>query len=123
MTRQELENRLVMAGFPSGRLKRGVSLFDAQAELSVLAAQLRTQYPESERNMSVSVVSARNNLSGLDPEAWAVVGAAMAAVALLLLIACANVASLLLPAPRHGVRKLPSVWRSALGDGGCCVSC
>src|SRR5206468_2985018 len=96
MTRLELENRLVMAGFPTGRLKQGVSLFDAQAELSVLAAQLRTQYPESERNMSVSVVSARNNLSGLDPEAWAVVAAAMTAVALLLLIACANVASLLL---------------------------
>src|SRR6266480_3735781 len=96
ISRQELENHLMAAGFPTGRLKQGVSLFDAQAELNVLAGQLRTQYPEAERNMSVSVVSGRNSLSGLDPESWAVVAAAMTAVALLLLIACANVASLLL---------------------------
>src|SRR5437016_11042915 len=81
ISRQELENHLMAAGFPSGRLKPGVSLFDAQAELNVLAGQLRTQYPEAERNMSVSVVSGRNSLSGLDPESWAVVAAAMTAVA------------------------------------------
>jgi hypothetical protein len=38
-TRQELENRLVSAGFPMGRLRPGVTLSDAEAELSVLAAQ------------------------------------------------------------------------------------
>src|SRR5713101_1417273 len=43
-TRQELENRLVIAGFPMARLKPGVTLSDAQAELGVLAAQLRAQY-------------------------------------------------------------------------------
>jgi predicted permease len=115
LSAQDLENRAVIAGLPMGRLKAGVSLADAQAELGVLAEQLRTTYPETERNASVSVVSGRDNLSALDPEAWALVGAAMAAVALLLLIACANVAGLLLA--RAAARRKEIAVRLALGAG------
>src|SRR5882762_7567078 len=47
LSSQDLENHLVIAGMPMGRLKPGISLSNAQTELDVLAGQLRAAYPET----------------------------------------------------------------------------
>jgi len=104
-TRESLENRNVGAGIVYGHLKAGFSLLDAEAELNVLAGQLQTAYPEVERNAGVKVVSERA-FAHIGSETWPIVAATMGAVALLLLIACANVASLLLARAANRRREI-----------------
>jgi putative ABC transport system permease protein len=92
------------------RLNAGVSINSAQAEMSTIAARLQLQYPESNEDVDAVVVPLQEQIVGGARIAMLVV---MAAFALILLIACANVANLLLA--RSSVREREIAIRSALG--------
>jgi putative ABC transport system permease protein len=76
-----------------GRLKPGVTRAQVQTELDVLAAQLETEFPQTNRGLGVSVIPARG--ASYPGEDGRLVTLLIAAVGVLLVIACANVAGLL----------------------------
>ena len=93
-----------------GRLKESVTLEQALAEMGVISKQLEAQYPESNTGHVANLVPLRQELTGRMQSTLALL---MSAVFLLILIACANVASLLLA--RASARTRETALRVALG--------
>jgi len=111
-TEVRMRNRAARFIHLVARLRPGATVTEAQAELALISARLAKQYPESNANLGMTAGPLRQELVGdVRPTLWMLLGS----VSMLLLIACVNVASLLLARAVSRQREL--AMRLALGAG------
>lgn len=96
-----------------GRLKTGVTLTQAQTEMNLIAERLAQSYPDTNKDLGITVVPFQLQLTGRNVRLalWILFGA----VVFVLLIACTNVANLMLA--RSLAREREMAIRMALGAG------
>ena len=109
-----LDRRVDLSARSFARLKADVTLAQARAEMDSIAQHLALAYPEADKNVGISVISMKQDFIGkVTPLLMVLLGA----VGFLLLIACANVAGLLLPV--RSMRR-SGEFRCAPGGGRRC---